>query len=421
MVERKKLNLTDKFSKYFPRFPYPEVTIKHLLSNTSGIPNIDEILFDYRQANPDTIFKPSDVIPALIEGKLSLNFEAGEGWDYSNTNFILAALLVESVSGQKYRTYLVDNILKPAGMTTSFQRAPGEIPYIHSNVAYNYAWPFISSPTPVRVDSFEINYYRIQYQTLPNEGAADVYSSVMDLVRFDKALKSGVLLNQNSLNLLFSPSTNSKGGKFTFNGIASEIGIIGNFQWGFGNRISTDTTYGKIVWYSGGMPGCAANVITNLNKDQVLIWLDNRESKSAMNNIFGALSIVNGNATPPLKAKIHVAVAYGQSLVKDGSDAAFARLISMTQDTVNYVLDESEFNDLGYEFFGRDMNAMAFEVFRSAIFLFPKSDNLYNSYGELLAKTGKKVEALIMYKKSLLLNPNNEDSQKCLKQLESIE
>ena len=57
-------------------------------------------------------------------------------------------------------------------------------------------------------------------------------------------------------------------------------------------------------------------------------------------------------------------------------------------------------------------------MFRSAITLIPNSDNLFNSYGELLAKSGKKEESIIMYKKSLLLNPDNEDSKKSLEILE---
>jgi Tfp pilus assembly protein PilF len=90
----------------------------------------------------------------------------------------------------------------------------------------------------------------------------------------------------------------------------------------------------------------------------------------------------------------------------------------MASETANYILDENELNELGYEFFNNKKNALAFEVMRSAISLFPNSDNLFNSYGELLVKSEKKDEAIMMYKKSLLLNPENEDSKKCLELLE---
>jgi tetratricopeptide (TPR) repeat protein len=81
-------------------------------------------------------------------------------------------------------------------------------------------------------------------------------------------------------------------------------------------------------------------------------------------------------------------------------------------------LDENELNEMGYEFYNNGRPAYAFETFRAALYLFPNSDNLYNSYGELLAKSGKKEEAIIMYGKSLQLNPKNEDSIKSLEKLE---
>ncbi len=57
------------------------------------------------------------------------------------------------------------------------------------------------------------------------------------------------------------------------------------------------------------------------------------------------------------------------------------------------------------------------EVIKLNMLLFPKSANTYDSYGELLAKTGKKAEAIVMYKKSLELNPDSETGKKALEVL----
>lgn len=240
----------------------------------------------------------------------------------------------------------------------------------------------------------------------------------MDLANFEKALNSGILLKQNSINLLFSPSTRNNGKKVTLRGVGSEIGVIGDFYWGFGNRISLDSSMGEIIWGSGGMPGCSANIIMNLTKHQFIVWLNNKQSSSAMDNVFGALNIVNDKTVAVKKAKKYIATTYAQLLVQNSEDYAFAKLIEMQSDTANYLLDENELNQLGYEFFENEKNTLAFTVFRSAITLFPNSDNLFNSYGELLAKSGKKEQAIIMYKKSLLINPKNEDSKKSLELLE---
>lgn len=418
LYEQKKLNLTDKYAKYFPDFPYPEVTVNHLLSNTSGIPDIGEVFLPLWRHNRDTIFTLNDVIPALKISKLPLTFQSGEAWEYVNINFVLAALLVEKVSGRKFDSYLSKYVFKPSGMKNTFQKASGTNPYTQPNVAYNYDFPFSYSITPVRVDSFATNDFKVHYKTWPSEGDANIYTSVSDLVNFENALYNGILLKQNSLNLLFSPSKRNNGKKNTLRGVGSEIGVIGDFYWGYGNRISLDSTMGKIAWESGGMPGCSANIIMNLTKHQLIVWLNNKRSSSAMDNIFGALSIMNNKAVAVKKAKESISTAYAQLLMQNSKDFAFAKLIEMESDTSNYILDEDELNQLGYEFFENEMVTLAFEVFRSAITLFPNSDNLFNSYGELLAKSGKKEEAIIMYKKSLLINPQNEDSKKSLALLE---
>lgn len=413
--EQKKLNLTNKFAKYFPHFPYAEVTIKQILSNTSGVPDVGAVFRPFFRLNHDTSLTLNDVIPALKVDKLTLNFNAGEHWEYSNTNYILLALLVEKVSGEKFGNYLSKNIFKPAGMKNTFQKASGTNPYTHLNVAYNYASPFRFSLVPVRVDSFAINDFIFHYKTLPSEGDANIYTSIADLANFDRALNTGLLLKRNTP---FAPSTRNNGKKVELHGVGSEIGEVGDFYWGYGNRISLDSTRGKIVWESGGMPGCTANVISNLTKHQLIIWLNNNESASAMNNIFGALDIINNKPATVKKGKEHVAQIYGQQLVQYGYDYAFARLIENKSDTINYVLDLNEFNELGYEFSEKNMDTLALATFRTAILLSPDDDNLFNSYGEVLAKSGKKKEAIMMYKKSLLLNPKNEDSKNALEKLE---
>ncbi len=417
LFEQHKIDLTDKFSTYFPEFPYKDITISNLLSMTSGIPNTGPVYYPFWEANPDTVFTLNDVIPALINGNLELNFAPGETYEYSNTNYELLALLIEKISGEKIDAYLSKNIFVPAKMTTAFQNVSGSNPYLLPNVAFNYATQFSYSNLPSRVDITPSKHASFSYNT-PSEGSSGIYCSVNDLFNFHNALFSGVLLNQNNLNLIFSPSTRGNGETFYLSGVGSEIGPVGSFYWGMGNRISLDSTYGKIVWESGGMPGARANVIHNLTKNQVIIWLDNKESQSIMNNIFGALDILNGKTATVLVGKKHVASSFGQLLESNTDEDAFARIIAMAADTTNYLLDENELNEMAYEFYENNKPNQAFEVLRAAIYLFPYSDNLFNSYGELLARSGKRAEAIIMYKKSITLNPQNENSILSLQQLE---
>jgi tetratricopeptide (TPR) repeat protein len=74
-------------------------------------------------------------------------------------------------------------------------------------------------------------------------------------------------------------------------------------------------------------------------------------------------------------------------------------------------------NRLGYAFLHNGYEQEAVETFRLNIILYPTSFNVYDSYGETLMKTGKKEEAILMYKKSLALNPDNRGGKEALQQL----
>ncbi len=86
----------------------------------------------------------------------------------------------------------------------------------------------------------------------------------------------------------------------------------------------------------------------------------------------------------------------------------------LKKDTANYFLSEYQMNLLGYHLMGNNMNAEAFEVFKTDIGLFPMSWNVYDSYGEILLKVGRKEDAIKMYKKSIELNPDNQNGKKVL-------
>jgi len=417
LYEQKKFNLTDKFSKYIPDFPYPDITVYELLANTSGVPDVGDIFVPLWKPHHDTVFYLKDIIPALRSQKLQPGFTPGENWDYSNTNYALLALLVEKVSGESYGAYLSKHVFIPAGMKTTFQKTSGTNPYTRLNVACNYAWPSLSAMASARVDSFATNDFKVHYRAWPSEGDANIYTSVSDLSRFDQALFAGRLLSPQKLKLLFSPTVRNNGRKTILNGVASDIGTIGDFYWGFGNRISLDTTMGKIVWESGGLPGCSANIMQNLTKHQLVIWLNNKESNAAMDNMFVALALLNGKEAIVKKAKKQAAPIFARSLIGFGEDQAFARMVTMAADTGNYTVAENDLNDLAYEFYNSPRSELALQTLRAAVAIFPGSDNLFNSYGELLAKSGKKEAAVMMYEKSLLLNPKNEDSKKAIANL----
>jgi CubicO group peptidase (beta-lactamase class C family) len=412
LMEKKKLRLNDKLAKYFPGFLYKEITILHLLSHTSGLPDGYEIFDPYITPYTDTVFTIKDIVPTLISRQLKLQFNPGEQWSYCNINFNLLALLIENITGMKYQEYLQKNVFIPAGMKSTFIKTSNTNINKISNIAYNYDHGKLSSTSKVRVDSFAKPVFKTEFKTIDLVGSTNVYSSTIDLAKYDEALYNGKLLTTKSLELAFTPVKLNDGKN------AESRNFRQNFFQGLGWFILADTSMGKIVWHTGGVPGGLTMFMRNIDRHQMLAVLDNMHSEKLYSNAMQSMRILNGiKVDLPVKVE-SVSIKYGELLIQHGPDFAFSKLIEMKADKIHYMLDENELNEMAYEFFGDGKQALAFEVLRTAIFLFPKSDNLYNSYGELLERSGNKEGAIIMFKESLVLNPKNENSIMSLEKLE---
>ena len=117
LQEAGKLRIDDKLSKYLPEASHAdEVTLRQLLSHTSGLPEyLDAMEEDH------TIDKPArfDQLMAHVTGK-PLDFAPGSRWAYSNTGYALLGRIIETVSHESYRHYLQTHLLDPAGMTKTY-------------------------------------------------------------------------------------------------------------------------------------------------------------------------------------------------------------------------------------------------------------------------------------------------------------
>ena len=80
---------------------------------------------------------------------------------------------------------------------------------------------------------------------------------------------------------------------------------------------------------------------------------------------------------------------------------------------------EDELNNWAYRMMSNNQQKEALEIFKLNVYLFPKSWNAYDSYGEILLNMGDKNKAIEMYKKSIDLNPNNENGKKILTEITS--
>lgn len=396
LKQQGKLQLEDRVTKYLPDFPYPEITIRQLLSHTSGLPNYDMLFFPLIPKNPDTVFTNKDLIPASISQKIPLVFKPGEDFTYNNVNYNILALIVEKLSGASFGSYLQANIFGPAGMTNTslsdfFKRAD-------KNLSKRYNFKYEYSDKVQLVDTaaeFKIA-NRFNFQ-----GHGDLISTTHDLLKYDQALYNGSLLNSATLKEAFTPVKLSNG---THNIQRYALGWITN----------EDTSLGEIVKHDGGLPGGRTMLLRNLTKHQTIIIFDNNA-----NNVVPladmALKILNGEQVE--KPKKSGAKFYGIALAAHGKKAADQAAKKVKTDTLNYYLNEDEMNSMGYAFLMNNRAAEAEIAFGENTRLFPGSWNVYDSYGEVLLKFGKKQDAIKMYQKSMALNPKNANGKKVLEEL----
>lgn len=411
LKEKGKLKLEDRLIQHLPNFNYPSITIRHLLTHTSGLPS-HELFEEMVTQNPDKVVTNEDVVPELLRLKPPLKFQPGEQWSYSNTNFNLLALLVEKLSGLKFEEYLRKNVFQPAGMASAYVKTTLINSTHLPEEAYYYDYPFPYSSNPVRIaETFSLPRFKIEYYNLYGlSGAGSVNGTTDDLYKFDKALTDGTLLKRATLEEAFTPVKLNNGEP-----AVADFGGVLRTWFGLGWFIFQDNSAGTIVGHTGGRYGSQTMFLRNLDKRQVVILFDNAESEGVYRQALSALNILNNK--PPMTIQKSLVRVYARVLLDRGIDFAASRLLELRTDTVNYRLREREMNNLGYYLLSNGYSQQALEAFKVTILLFPDSCNAYDSYADGLLRLGKKEEAVMMYKKSVELNPNNEGGKQMLKKL----
>lgn len=395
-----KLGLDDPFVKYFPEFPYPRMTIRQLLSHTSGLPDF-QIFEDPVEKDPARVFSNEDIIPALRAWKKPLPFQPGDGWSYSNPGYCLLASLVEKLSGVQFEAYVRRHIFEPAKMSDSYFETDQLARLDGKRAAeQTYRLLFDKELQAVRAEKWK-----------SFKGNGGIISTTGDLLKFDRALYAGTYLKRSTLDEAFTPAKLN-------NGTNVKTDTLGAF-YGLGWFVFEGEPTGKIVWHGGGRPGIVTVFLRDIDKDRTVIVLDNSFNRETYRTGLNALNILSGQ---PLSVRKRSLVRdYALTLIEKGEDAAYCRLIELRSDTAKYYVDEDDMNDLALQllYAGRSANHndLALATARLNIALFPESFNVYDSYGEILAKLGQKDLAISMYKRSIVLNPANEGGKRALAEL----
>lgn len=404
LVERGKIRLDDSFVKYFKDFPYPTITIRQMLSHTSGLPDKEELFTDSLiKLQPEKVWQNGDILPALKSfGKLP--FSPGDQWRYSNIGYNLLALLIEKISGESYAHYMQQHIFQPAGMKGAYLQT-SLVNTHHDSAAINYAFPAPYASELVPVNDRPGNKKWI-YTLNGLIGQGGITTTASDLLRYDQALYNGKLLKPATLAMAFSPMVlNNK--KY-----ADASSSAGAAWYGLGWFIMKDTTAGKIVFHTGKEPGELNIFLRNLDQQETVIVLDNAESEAIYTTGSNAMKIMDRQ--PERIRKLSAAIYYSKALFSDGPDAAAVKLNQLRADTAIYELDPGEMDFMGHAFQDRGEPKKAIEVFKVNLLIYPVIWQVYNSYGAALLKDNKSEAAKLVYEQALKLNPKDDEAIKVL-------
>ncbi len=239
LIEQGKIGLDDKISKYFgkeewfSRLPNSkDITVRQLMSHTSGLVRYEfnpKFLKDLT-AEPQKYREPVELISYLFDSEAP--FEAGKGWEYSDTNFIVLGMIIEKVSGKKYYELAVNNVLKPLKLTKT---KPQDGPMIEGLIQ-GYAGagnPFGGADEMLKDGKFAIN---PQFEWT----GGGMASTSGDLAKWAKAMYEGKAFGKEMLAEML------KGTKAPMLGPEAEYGL---------GVIIRPTPQGLTYGHSGFFPG----------------------------------------------------------------------------------------------------------------------------------------------------------------------
>ncbi|MES2731481.1 MAG: serine hydrolase domain-containing protein [Bacteroidota bacterium] len=419
LVEQGKVKLNEPFVRYFPEFPFPGITLRHLLSHTSGLPDL-ELYEPMVRKYPDTLVTNAVTIAALRDWKKPLHFKPGEQWEYCNVNYHLLALLVEKVSKMPFGAYLKQYIFRPAGMMQTYLKEPLH-PMADKSLVTNHLLPTMYHTVPVNAETVQLKdlvmqwKFRFeQYSIMGPVGSANVITTTEDLLKFDQALYTSKLLSQPTLALAFTPTQLNNGE--TYYG-EMEIDYGGKTSYGLGWVVRQDAKRGTIVGHDGYTGSMATTFYRNLTQKQTVIMFDNTVGSHYREKVASAINILNGELPLPIPIKKSAVRLFGEALLQKGPEKALVCLNTWRSDTTRYYFTEREMNVLGYEFLFNGYSAQSLETFKINTLLFPTSFNVYDSYGDAFAQIGRKEEAILMFQRAIALNPESEGSKQSLKKL----
>jgi CubicO group peptidase (beta-lactamase class C family) len=358
LAEQGKLGYDDLIARHVTELAgaTPGITIRQLLTHTSGIPDVGDLGID--RPRP----RETDMVNA-IRAHHGGFARPGLKYRYSNTGYILLAMAVENITGRTFDAFLQSAIFGPLGMNdTRPERGP-----------------------------------RTAEEA---KGYGGLFSTADDLLKWDQALASDKLVPAKTMLEGLVPPTVAEG-ESTY-----------AFGW---NVLQQDgDTY---MWHQGNAGGPRAFLGRRV-RDRIAIIILTRGNSRRIEIADAIVNILHGRPFAPPKlslARRLLAVIDAQGV--DGGLSLYEQL--RRTPATRYDFSEGELNSLGYTLLERRRHVDAVRVFELNARQFPSSSNAFDSLGEALSRSGRRAEAAQAYARALELDPANVDVRAKLQAVKS--
>lgn len=264
LVEDGKIALSDSITKYFPNAPasWRGITVRHLLTHTSGIPDYTTDAMDYRRDYTE------DDLAQMAFG-LTPEFPPGSRWNYSNTGYVLLGIIIHKASGEFYGDVLRDRIFAPLQMRSARIISEADI-------------------VPNRAAGYSLVKGELKNQEwvapkLNTTADGSLYLSLQDYIAWDRGLRAGKILKPESWAAINTPVTLTSGNRYPY-----------GFGW------SIDTVAGQLrIHHGGAWQGFQTYISRYLGDGLTIVALANLGGSQPVAIVDGIAAILD----PALKPK----------------------------------------------------------------------------------------------------------------------
>ncbi len=243
LYEKNYLDIDDSVHHFLPEFPYRNITLRMLLNHRAGLPDYLKWVPIYRK-NRSTPIDNRTVLDLFARHKPALTFRPDTRFQYSNSNYLVLASVIEAVTEMPYAEFMQKYLFEPLGMRHTFVYNPAKGLPESATISYKYNW--VREP-----DMFADGVY----------GDKGIYSTVRDIYRWDQSFYHQTLLREETIELAYGPCSFEKPG-------------IKNY--GLGWRMICHPDGEKIIYHNGWWHGNNTVFYRYIQDNLTIIILGNK-------------------------------------------------------------------------------------------------------------------------------------------------